>query len=103
MRSGTILHVSFIIGVIGILVGATLKIMHWSYAETWLIAGVITWAVFIITAIYEVSSSGNISRTEKTMWIVGFLLMAGLTALIYLLVGRRSVVGNGSPNKVQNV
>jgi hypothetical protein len=74
------------------LIGALLKLMHWPNAEPWLIVGVLTWAVFIVAAIYEVRTSKNISQTEKTMWTVGFVLMAGITALIYLLAARNRIV-----------
>lgn len=73
-----------------------LKIMHWANAEIWLIVGVLVWLVFIITALYEVQHSTTISRTEKLMWTVVFILMAGVAAIIYLLIGRRKVVSKAS-------
>lgn len=76
--------------------GAMFRIMHYAGAETLLVIGVLTWLVFIITALYEVQSSATINRTEKLMWTVGFILIAGITAIIYLLFGGRKVVGKAS-------
>ena len=76
--------------------GAMFRIMHYAGAETLLVIGVLTWLVFIITALYEVQRSATINRTEKLMWTVGFILIAGITAIIYLLFGRRKVVGKAS-------
>lgn len=94
MKTGKIVIASFIIGFFGMLIGALLKIMHWATADTWLAIGLISWAVFVVAAIYEVSTSKTINRTEKIMWIVGFVLMAGITGWIYVIIGRKRVVRN---------
>ena len=93
MKTGVILISSFLIGVFGTIIGALLKIMHWQGADLWLIAGVITWAVFIIAAIYEVRTSATITRSEKMLWIVGFVLFGGITGIIYMLAGRKKIAG----------
>ncbi|CAN5668577.1 hypothetical protein BH10BAC2_BH10BAC2_44670 [soil metagenome] len=96
MKTGIILTVSFIIGIITLVIGAMFKIMHYPGADTFLVIGILTWLVFVITALYEVQRSTTINRTEKLMWTVGFILIAGITAIIYLLFRRGKVVSRTS-------
>ncbi len=92
MNFGSIVKSSFFAGVIFSFIGAYLKITHREVADVFLAAGIITSLVFIITAIYEVNSSKNISHREKTMWTIAFLFFNGFTGLIYFFVGRKRIV-----------
>jgi uncharacterized membrane protein HdeD (DUF308 family) len=65
--------------------------MHKPVGEYLLFASLTLGAVFIITAILEVSRSSKISRNEKTMWIMGFLFFTVIAGLLYLLMGRKRV------------
>lgn len=91
MKLGTVVKTSFIISFIITLIGAYLKITHSQGAETLLIVGVITTLIFIVSAIYEVWTSKRIDHTEKTMWTIAFILMSGVTGLVYFLIGRRRI------------
>jgi Phospholipase_D-nuclease N-terminal len=94
MKLGTIVKTSFIVSIIITLAGAYLKITHLSGAEALLIIGVIASLVFIVSAIYEVRTSNRIDNTEKTMWTVAFILMSGVTGLVYFIVGRKRIAAN---------
>lgn len=48
--------------------------------------------IFIIAAIYEVTQSTKIDRSEKIMWIIGFLFLTTIAGLIYVLSARKRVV-----------
>lgn len=91
MKLGTIVKSSFIISLIATLIGAYLKIMHSNGAETLLIIGVVATMIFIVSAIYEVRTSKRIEHREKTMWTIAFILMGGITGLIYFFIGRRRI------------
>jgi len=93
MKLGTIIWVSFSIGLVATVIGAWMKIVHLPAADTWLAAGMIISIIYIVCCIYEVLSS-NIPRPEKVMWVVGFLLLSTVTGIVYLAAGRKRVLGN---------
>ena len=94
MKLGTILKWSFIASFIIALIGAYLKITHKQGAETLIIICLIANLVFIVTAIYEVSTSKRIYNFEKTMWIVAFIFFSGFAGLFYFFIGRKNVAEN---------
>ena len=59
--------------------------MHKPDSDTLLLISLGAAAVFIITAILEVSQSEKIDRSEKIMWIIGFLFLTGIAGLVYML------------------
>jgi hypothetical protein len=95
MKAGFIINWSFFFGLLITFIGAMFKITHWANADALLIIGVLTWLVFIVTALYEVNTSTRITRTGKLMWTVAFILMAGIAGIIYVLGGRKTVTGEG--------
>ena len=94
MKLGTIVKTSFLISIILTLVGAFFKIIHSEGADTWLILCILTYLVFIVSAIYEIRTSKRIDNREKTMWTISFIFMSGLAGLIYLLIGRKRIAEN---------
>lgn len=92
MNVEIIFKTSFIISFISSIIGAFLKIFYSVETEALLIIGVIATLIFIIIAIYEVTTSTKISNTEKTMWTIAFLFFSSIAGLIYFLVGRKRIV-----------
>ena len=87
-----IVHTSFFLSMAITLIGATLKIMHLSGAETLLAIGLITSLVFIVSAIIEVRSSNRLDHREKTMWTIAFLFLNGVAGILYMVSARRRVI-----------
>jgi DMSO reductase anchor subunit len=78
---------------IGIAIFASwLKIVHRPGAENLMLLSFLAGAIFIITAIREVTSSQKIDRPEKIMWVLGFLFFTGIAGLIYVFSARKRVV-----------
>ena len=78
---------------IGIAIFASwLKIVHRPGADNLMLLSFLAGAVFIITAIREVTSSQKIDRPEKIMWVLGFLFLTGIAGLIYVFSARKRVV-----------
>lgn len=92
MKAKNILVISFIVSIVTIFIGAMFKIMHYANADALLIIGIASWLVLVITALYEIQNSTRINRTEKLMWTVGFILAAGVAAIIYLSIGRQKII-----------
>jgi len=78
----------FFISFIVIVFGAFFKLMHYENAEPLLIVGLSISLFTLITGIYEVASSTKIHRSEKRLWIYGFIFFNFLTSIFYL--GKRS-------------
>ena len=92
MQKEKILRSSLFIS-IGIAILATwFKLMHEPGSDSFLLISMVAASVFIITAILEVSQSEKIDRSEKIMWIVGFLFLTGIAGLVYIFSGRKRVV-----------
>ncbi len=92
MKKDTVIKVSFFLGLVFTMVGAMLKILHEPNSNPFLIIGIIASIIYIGLAIYEIRTSTQIDRTEKTMWTVAFIFMSGLTGLIYFVMGRKRIV-----------
>ncbi len=92
MQTATILKTSFFIGIVLTLVGAWLKIIRNEGADTWLVLALITSFLFVVTAIYEVSTSKKIDKSEKAIWIVALIFFNGIAGLTYIPVGRKRIV-----------
>jgi hypothetical protein len=91
MKKERILDIAFIIGILAFLYGATQKILHSPNANSWLLLGGMCWLIFVLLAVYEVSSSRRLDGSEKTLWILGLLFMSGITGFLYVLWGRDRV------------
>ncbi|MBP6557716.1 MAG: hypothetical protein KAX93_00420 [Flavobacterium sp.] len=89
-----IVTTSFILSFIVTIIGALFKIMHWPGASMLLIIGLLSLAVFVITALYEVHNSKTINSSEKLMWTIGFLFLGSIAGLVYVLIGRKRVIRN---------
>lgn len=94
MKVGMVVTTSFIISFLITLIGAYLKITHYQGADAILIIGVITTLIFIVSAIYEVRTSKRIDHAEKNIWTIAFILMSGITGVVYFLIGRRRIAEN---------
>lgn len=92
MKTNKILVVSFSFSVIITIIAAYLKISHLEHANIFLTIGLLFLAVFIVTAIFEIASSDRIDKSEKIIWIVGFLFFATITGLIYILSARKRII-----------
>ncbi|MEK8179467.1 hypothetical protein WMW71_03860 [Flavobacterium buctense] len=89
-----IVTTSFILSFIATIIGALFKIMHWPGASMLLIIGLLSLAVFVITALYEVYNSKTINSSEKLMWTIGFLCLGSIAGLVYVLIRRKRVIRN---------
>ena len=92
MNKFLILKTAFALMVIG-LAGAVYALRTKQIsAEFILLAVLVSSIVFIIVAVLEVKNSASISKSEKTMWILGFVLTPLLAGAAYLFSGRKRVI-----------
>lgn len=94
MKSGTTLKISFILGFICSLIGAYMKFTHVNGAATWLITGVLSTLIFIVTAIYEIRTSNKIDNTEKLIWTFALIFFSGIAGFVYFFFDRKRIAAN---------
>jgi hypothetical protein len=94
MRNLQILNISFTSSIVVVIVGALFKIMHFPFAQPFLIAGVLAMVVFWFVAMYEIKSSTKIDASEKFMWFIGLIFCGSIAGLVYLLSGRKRIINN---------
>ena len=94
MKIERILNISFFISVIGISIGAVLKIMHSPFGNLLLEISFAFYLVFAVLALYEVFQSNKIETVEKIMWTIGILFLGSIIGILYLLFGRKRIVNN---------
>lgn len=93
MKQNILLYYSFAISIIGIIIGAWVRIMHFQGSEILLGICLLSQLVFTVAAIIEVNKSYTIDRSEKSMWITGLIFIPLIAGFVYLKQGRRRVIG----------
>jgi hypothetical protein len=96
MNKQTVLSIFLLLAFVTVLVGAVAKIMHLGGSEWLLGAGMVSTVVFTVMALWEVLTKAPVRGFEKLMWIVGLLFMPLLAGLLYLLVGRKRLLGHST-------
>jgi len=102
MSFSKILPLTFVLMIVFVFIGSFKKILHHSGADVFLAIGLLAMLLFTVIALYEVHSSKHINRIEKVMWIVGLLFGNSVTSIVYLLVGRKHVLGIKRPHIQQS-
>ncbi len=74
------------------------KLTHQIYGETLLIIGFSFSLLFIVLALMEVFSAKHLERSEKIMWLVGFLFITAITGFVYVISGRKRIVEKEARN-----
>jgi hypothetical protein len=92
MARGTFIRSTYILGISTLILGAYVYFTNQGNAYLFFATGIASLLVFIALSIYEVNTSRRIDRTSKAIWTIGFILMSGITGLIYLLSGRKRIV-----------
>ena len=96
MKKDQLLKISFLISIGGILIGAALKIMHVPTAELLLQISISFYLLFAALALFEIYKSNRIETIEKIMWTIGLLFLGSIAGILYLVTGRKRIVGNVS-------
>jgi len=93
-NKGILIQLSFYASLIISLIGISFKIYHWDTANIILGIGLMASISFRVLSIFEVANSKTISKIEKSMWIVGLILISSITGFIYILSGRKRIIRN---------
>lgn len=92
MNTGPIVKTSFAVIILCAIVGAYLKSIHAEGSFELLMIALLATLTFIVTAIYEVNKSKRIGSSEKTRWIIGFILTGSIAGFFYLVSARNKIV-----------
>ncbi|MCU0404736.1 MAG: PLD nuclease N-terminal domain-containing protein [Chitinophagaceae bacterium] len=91
MMKNQVFLLLFILTIVGSFAGAVLKIMHAPGADILLAAALLGGYVFAVLALWEILPS-SINKSEKLMWMVGFVFLNWITVILYLAVGRNRIM-----------
>jgi predicted membrane channel-forming protein YqfA (hemolysin III family) len=83
---------SFSLSFVLTIFGALMKIIHLPIANTLLLIGLLSMAIFILLSVFEISNSKKIEGTEKFMWISGLIFFGFFTGLLYVLSYRKKII-----------
>jgi hypothetical protein len=86
-----LIKTSFILSICMSAIGFWLFIHNEKGVNIYLILGLIFHLFFLITALYEIFSSTQISNTEKITWTIGLIILGSIGGLIYLLRLRKNI------------
>jgi small basic protein len=86
------LVVSFLLSLATMFAGTWAKLSHAKNADTFLFVWMVATIIFVILAILEIMRSNKIPTAEKVMWVLGLIFLNTLTAILYLLLGRKRVM-----------
>lgn len=84
------MYLLFAGGLILVIAGAFLKISHLPGADTVLAIGLITGLLFSVLALWQIFSA-PLPITEKTMWLIAFLFLNWVAAMVYIIYGQKRV------------
>ena len=90
MKTSTILKMSFILSFVTVW-GGSLKILHNQFANRFLFTGILFYLIFICISIYEIKTSKEFEKEEKTMWILALLMFSSVAGFLYLFRGRNKI------------
>lgn len=99
MKKDQLLKISFLISVVGILIGAALKIMHSPTAELLLQIAISFYLLFAALVLFEIYKSNRIEKIEKIMWTIGLLFLGSIAGILYLVAGRKRIINRVSTVK----
>ncbi len=92
MNKAIILYAALIAMLALLLYSIWMRLAHQPAMYNLFVITLIVNLVFMVTAIYEVTRSQKINRSEKTMWVVGFIFLTSITGLVYVFSARKRIL-----------
>ena len=72
-------------------IASLFKILHWKFAETLLLIGLITSLTLLFICIKEVINSEKINGGKKMIWVFGLTFVSVIAMPIYILSVRKKI------------
>ena len=94
MNLNPVIKTSFILSLLGLAINIISVTNKNFRVEGGMLMVLVPQLVFIVAAGYEVNTSPKIHRSEKIMWIVGFVLTGLIAETAYMLSGRKKVISS---------
>jgi 4-hydroxybenzoate polyprenyltransferase len=92
-RNKVLLVVSLCLSFSILILYAFMSIQHKGASIQLFETGILLSLFFMLIAVYEISKSDSITRVEKTAWVGGLLFFGCVAGLVYLMAGRKRIVG----------
>lgn len=74
------------------LTGALLKLQKLEFSGVFMTIGILALITFIVSCLLEINESKTIDGTERFMWTIGFVFFWFITAIVYIISGRKRIL-----------
>lgn len=74
------------------LIGAILKLQKLEFSGVFMTIGILALITFIVSCLLEINESKTIDGTERFMWTIGFVFFWFITAIVYIISGRKRIL-----------
>ena len=92
MTNKNLIPIFYVLSFIILLLGAIFKILHQPLAAEIMGLAFISSIVYIVLSFIEIFKSDRIDKTEKVMWLVGFIFLGTVAGFIYLISARKRIL-----------
>jgi len=92
MINKNLIPIFYVLSFIILFLGAIFKILHQPLGSEIMGLALISSIIFIVLSLIEIFKSDRIDKTEKIMWLVGFIFLSTVAGFIYLISARKRIL-----------
>ena len=92
MNNKNLIPIFYVLSFIILFLGAIFKILHQPFGSEIMGLALISSIIYIVLSLLEIFKSERIDKTEKIMWLVGFIFLSTVAGFIYLVSARKRIL-----------
>ena len=92
MNNKNLIPIFYVLSFIILFLGAIFKILHQPFGSEIMGLALISSIIYIVLSLLEIFKSERIDKTEKIMWLVGFIFLSTVAGFIYLVLARKRIL-----------
>ena len=92
MNNKNLIPIFYVLSFIILFLGAIFKILHQPFGSEIMGLALISSIIYIVLSLLEIFKSERIDKTEKIMWLVGFIFLSTVAGFIYLISARKRIL-----------
>ena len=92
MDKKNLIPIFYVLSFIILFLGAIFKILHQPFGSEIMGLALISSIIYIVLSLLEIFKSERIDKTEKIMWLVGFIFLSTVAGFIYLVSARKRIL-----------
>ena len=92
MNNKNLIPIFYVLSFIILFLCAIFKILHQPFGSEIMGLALISSIIYIVLSLLEIFKSERIDKTEKIMWLVGFIFLGTVAGFIYLISARKRIL-----------